>query len=383
MIYLKGIAWDHPRGYEPLRAVSEEYSKLHPGVSIKWDVRSLKEFGDMPIETLIDRYDLITIDHPYMGQAHENGLLLSLNEYIADDTLNELAGQSVGPGFQSYLYNRQLYALSIDAAALVAAYRYDLLEEFSLTLPQTRDELKRFYSKIPNGFSVAWPLCATDLWCSFLTLCAQDKGRSFIKEFEINESAGSKVLDELKVYLEFLHPQSIHWNPIDVLDKMSKEDSIIYSPYLFGYTNYARRGFSEKPLNFTNSPVNPSVDVSTILGGVGLVVSARCRHVSKAVDFVTYAAGAKIQEGIYTQAGGQPGNLIAWNSEYNNQLCNNFFKDTLQTFDSAYVRPQHPGWNRFQEQGAELLHQGLLINAPSERLMKELNQLYQTLTNDK
>ncbi len=381
MIHLYGIAWDHPRGYEPLRAVSEEYSKLHPDVRVNWDVRSLREFGDMPIETLIDRYDLITIDHPYMGQAHENGLLLPLNQYFADDILNELAGQSVGPAFQSYLFHGQLYALSIDAAALVAAYRYDLLEEFSLTVPRTRDELKRFYSKIPNGFWVAWPLCATDLWCSFLTLCAQDGGSGFIMEFEMDEQVGSKVLDELKVHLEFLHPQSIHWNPIAVLDKMANEDSIIYSPYLFGYTNYAREGFSKNRLNFINSPVNPLRDVSTILGGVGLAVSARSRNVSTAVDFVYYAACAQIQEGIYTRTGGQPGNIIAWQSENNNRLCNNFFKDTLETFESAYMRPRHPGWNRFQEQGAELLHQGLQKNRPSQGLMKELNELYQSLLN--
>lgn len=45
-ITLKGIAWDHPRGYEPLRATSEVFSKKRPEVSIQWDIRSLKEFGD-------------------------------------------------------------------------------------------------------------------------------------------------------------------------------------------------------------------------------------------------------------------------------------------------------------------------------------------------
>ena len=52
MIELKGMAWDHPRGYEPLIAASNEFRKSNPNVSIKWDVRSLKEFGDMPIEDI-------------------------------------------------------------------------------------------------------------------------------------------------------------------------------------------------------------------------------------------------------------------------------------------------------------------------------------------
>jgi len=50
--------------------------RLPKEVRIIWDIRSLKDFGDKPIEELIDEYDLITIDHPYMGQADKHGLLL-------------------------------------------------------------------------------------------------------------------------------------------------------------------------------------------------------------------------------------------------------------------------------------------------------------------
>lgn len=382
MVKLKGIAWNHPRGYVPLKAASREFSKLHPNVSVKWDVRSLKEFGDMPIEDLIDSYDFITIDHPYMGQADQNKLLLPLEEYISDTILRDYANQSVGPSFQSYHYNGHLYALPVDAAALVAAFRKDLFETFGLSLPQTQEELKSFYQKVPDGFSVAWPLCPTDLWCSFLTLCAQDGGRNFIQEFIINESIGSRSLDELKYHLEFLQPESINWNPIQILDKMGQEEEIIYCPYLFGYTNYARKEYSKNIVNFVNSPVNPLHDVSTILGGVGLAISSKCKYVFEAVEYLNYVANKKFQKGKYTQNGGQPGNLEAWKSKKNNHLCNNFFNDTIGTLDHAYVRPQHPGWNLFQEQGADLLHQGIQKNVMSEKLMKNLNQLYQSIAFD-
>ena len=381
MIILKGIAWDHPRGYQPLRAIAEEFSKEYPMVSIIWDVRSLKEFGDMPIEELISRYDLITIDHPYMGQAEKNKLLLPLEGHIYDENLKDYANQSIGSSFQSYHYNGHLYALPIDAAALVSAYRRDLLARFNLTLPCTRTELKDFYHDIPDGFSVAWPLCATDLWCSFLSLCAQDGGRNFIDEYKIDVSVGSKVLDELKFHLDFLHPESINWNPIQTLDKMGNEEEIIYSPFLFGYSNYSRMGFSKSIVNFTNSPVNPNSDVSTILGGVGLAISNNCKNIPFALKYLEYAANANNQENIYTQNGGQPGSLKAWESVKNNKLCHNFFSDTLNTLTHAYIRPQHPGWNNFQEKGAELLHDGILHYIPSENIMNNLNQLYQSVKN--
>ncbi|MEE9361689.1 MAG: ABC transporter substrate-binding protein [Cellulophaga sp.] len=375
MIELKGIAWDHPRGYEPLRAASQVFSNHYPNISIKWDIRSLKEFGDTPIEDLIDAYDFITVDHPYMGQAAKDELLLPLNKNISNSILEALADQYVGPSFQSYQYNEHLYALPIDAAALVAAYRADLLKNLGLCPPQTRTELKKFYKEIPNGYSVAWPLCATDLWCSFLTLCAQDGGHDFIKDNKIDENLGSSVLDELKYHLEYLHPKSIQWNPIQVLDQMGQEEKIIYSPYLFGYTNYGRKGYSKHRLDFSNSPINAKNNISTILGGVGLAISSKCSHVSEALKYLDYVTNANTQKGLYTKNAGQPAGLEAWENKENNILCNNFFKNTMKTMNSVYVRPQYPGWNLFQEQGAELLHKGLQKDIPSNKLIRKLNEL--------
>lgn len=379
MVELKGIAWDHPRGYEPLIAVSKEYENHHPYVTIKWDVRSLKEFGDMPIEHLIERYDLITIDHPYMGQADKNGLLLSLEAHLSEDEICNLETQTLGGCFEVYSYNQHLYALPIDAAALVTAYRKDKMKEAGLSLPNDREELKYFYGKIPTGYSVAWALCPTDIWCTFLSLCAQNAGSGFIKSRKINVKVGVSVLDELKYHIEFSHPNSMYWNPIQILDRMGADEDIIYSPYLFGYTNYSRSGYTKNLLHFTNSPIGTQENISTVLGGVGLAVSLRCKNPVDAASFVKYIASAEIQKGIFTRSGGQPANKLAWQSMENNQLCNNFFCDTISTIEKAYIRPQHPRWNEFQEQGADLIHDGLLKDMSSNVIMSTLNELYQSI----
>lgn len=378
-IELKGITWDHPRGYDPLIAVSKEYTNSNHNISIKWDVRTLREFGDMPIENLINKYDLITIDHPYMGQADKNNLLVPIENYLSEEELNNHNNQSVGGSFLSYKYNNHLYALPIDAAALVAASRKDLITELNLKLPKTREELKKVYKDIPSEYFIAWPLCSVDLWCTFLTLCAQNAGRDFIKDYVINESVGMPVLDEIKDHLEFLHPDSINMNPINVLDRMSMEDDIIYSPFLFGYTNYSRNGYKNHIIDFCNCPVNPEKHISSILGGVGLSISSNCKYIDEAAKYIKYVADPFIQESTYTKYGGQPGNINAWKNEENNILCNNFFSNTLRTLQNAFIRPQHPLWNNFQEQGSELLHSGLLKNYSSEKIMKELNELYRTI----
>ena len=157
---------------------------------------------------------------------------------------------------------------------------------------------------------------------------------------------------------------------------MSEDDEIIYSLYLFGYSNYSRVGYAPKLVHFTQSPQNPQNDVSTILGGVGLAISAHGQAAEEAVDFVNYVAHPGNQDGAYMQNAGHPGNLQAWKSKESNVLCHNFFIDTLETLQKAYVRPQHPGWNGFQEQGADLLHQGLVKNESSDTLIKQLNEVY-------
>jgi len=383
MIQLKGIAWDHPRGYEPLRAASKEFKTKHPNVSINWDIRSLKEFGDMPIEDLIEKYDLITIDHPYMGQAHANKLLVDVSKHLSSKELNDCSTQTVGPSFNSYKYKGKLFALPIDAAALVAAYRKDLLAKNKVkNLPLKREDLFTFYKQLP-AHSVAWALCPTDFWCAFLTICAQNAGRDFIADFTVDDKVGAAALDEIKQHLDHIHPESINWNPIQILDQMAGDDKLIYAPYLFGYTNYSRANYAKNIVHFINSPINPENLVSTILGGVGLSVSAKTKHISETIEFVKYVASAEVQTAIYTKDAGQPGNIIAWNDEANNIMCGDFFSNTLKTMENAYVRPQHPGWNSFQEAGAWLLHEGVVANVASTTLVKQLNDLYQTVKNGK
>mgnify|MGYP001547748476 FL=1 len=93
MVKLKGITWDHPRGYEPLRAVAKIWQEK-TGVEVAWDVRTLKEFGDCPIEKLITDYDFILIDHPYMGEAASNKLLIPVDTFLDKSFMDFQESQS-------------------------------------------------------------------------------------------------------------------------------------------------------------------------------------------------------------------------------------------------------------------------------------------------
>ena len=60
MTILKGMTWDHSRGYDPMIATSKVFEKKHNNeISIEWDKRSLQAFADRPIEQMVEEYDLM------------------------------------------------------------------------------------------------------------------------------------------------------------------------------------------------------------------------------------------------------------------------------------------------------------------------------------
>ena len=65
-IRLKGMTWDHPRGYDPLAACSALWAE-RTGVEIAWDRRSLQDFESFPVEELARAYEPLIIDPPHVG----------------------------------------------------------------------------------------------------------------------------------------------------------------------------------------------------------------------------------------------------------------------------------------------------------------------------
>ncbi len=372
---LKGISWDHPRGYQPLRAAAETWLK-QTGVEVQWDVRTLKEFGDLPIEKLIDLYDLIIIDHPYMAEADANGLLLPLDKYLPADFINIQSRESVGPSFNSYKYNNSLYALPIDAASQVSAFRKDLTDSIGWGLPVDTLQLKDEAKQLPGKYAIAIPLCPTDIWCVFLTLCAQYSNGAFFDEAGINNETGQWALDQIKGWSPYIHKESYNMNPVQMLDHMSTYDEIIYSPFTFGYTNYSRVGFARKIIQFGDVPQYKSSEKTSLLGGAGIAISSKSEHLSACLDFVKYILDPEIQKTLYFNEGGQPGHLNAWQDENCNANSSNFFASTLYTIEHAFVRPKVPGFNKFQEKAAELIHDSVVNNLDADTAIRQLNNLY-------
>lgn len=382
MPVLKGITWDHPRGYQPLRVLADLWHQ-QTGVAIKWDVRSLKEFGDLPIERLISLYDFIIIDHPYKGEADINGLLIPLNEYLPENFLAVQEEQSVGPSFSSYKYGNNMYALPVDAAAQVSVFRKDLTDTLGWALPVDTMRLKEAAVMLPRRYFIAVPLCPTDIWCVFLTLCAQYSNGAFFSEAGIDAETGKWAMEEIRGWKSFIHIDSFKMNPVQMLEHMASKNEIIYSPFTFGYTNYSRKNFAEKLLHFGDAPQYIPNGKSSLLGGAGIAVSSKTKNLNSCLAFIQYILSPRIQKTVYYDEGGQPAHLAAWKDEKCDANCAGFFTNTLYTMQHAYVRPGVPGFNLFQEHAADIVHTSAIDKSDSGKIIDLLNNLYYKFCHEK
>lgn len=154
-------------------ATPSRFAETHPGIRIEWEARSLQGFADKPIRHLAEQYDLIVLDHPFMGTVARDGYLIPLDKHVSAEVLATLRTESVGASHDSYFYDGHQWALAIDAAAQVAGYRPDLLKAASATVPKTWHEvfaLARVGARFRNntsavsGLSVQFLHALRQLW---------------------------------------------------------------------------------------------------------------------------------------------------------------------------------------------------------------------------
>lgn len=373
-VLLRGIAWNHSRALPPLVATSQRFEELFPGVEIRWEKRSLHGFGHADLASLAAEYDLLVIDHPAMGDVHEHHALLALNKSLEDAFLENLASDSVGRSYETYSYEGELFALPIDAAALAASYRPDLLRRGDIAVPETWNDVLGVARKtlaIMPGFH-------PDVFLNFIAICVSlgaevGEGPEQLVETKIGLD-GLEILRELASYMP---PHIYQWNPIAVYENMANSDRYAYCPFAFSYSNYSRVGFAKNLILFSNSvALRPGRPFQGILGGTGIAVSARCKATRVAIDYLRQIVGVKWQRTLYGLSGGQPARRSAWTDSLLNQITNRFFEQTLDSVEGAYVRPQYPGYVQLQGQAGLPIVCYLREGGRPADVLESVNSLY-------
>lgn len=356
MQLLKGIAWDHPRGFDPMVATAAEFKKNNPNFNIVWEKRPLQAFADRPIENMAYEYDLMVIDHPHVGEASRKGLIYELNNFLEyKDDLNSFKNSTVGLSHQSYNFNENQYALSIDAAAPVSAFRKDLIENIPKTFEET--------IKLAEKSLVMWPIKPIDAISCFNSIAANlGKPINNVAEQFIDLSTGKLILKMMKQLADLVPKDCLKMNPINVLDHMSSNDEFIFCPMLYGYSNYSRKNFRKSIIYFGNiisfDENNKNCSGSQI-GGTGLAVSKSTKNLAIALKYAFWIASEDCQKGLFFNSGGQPAHISAWKDKEVNNNCNQFFENTLETLKKSWVRPRYDGYMYFQDIGGTLVNKFL------------------------
>ncbi|MCP8937597.1 ABC transporter substrate-binding protein [Alsobacter sp. SYSU M60028] len=377
-IVLRGMTWDHPRGVDPLVKGAPAFEAAHPGVSIVWEKRSLREFGEAPLEQYAEVYDLIVVDHPFVGFAAAHPYLVDWSRALTADEKAAFAADSVGQSWPSYEYRGGVWALPLDAATQVSSYRPDLLRAFEVGPPATFEEVLTLGRRAKaRGQWIATTAFPTDAISTVISIAA-NLGHPIVDETPVflPEALGREVMQRFHALADVSHPRSTEMNPIRCYEAMVTGDDIVYCAYGYGYTNYARENPRPR-LAFTDAPSHGGCGpAGTQLGGTGVAVSARSRNVDVAMDYARWLASAEHQKGDYVRLGGQPASLAAWTDAGNDALCGGFFSGTLETLRTAHVRPRFDGWIPLFEHAGERITACLRGEIADDALLAWLNDSF-------
>jgi multiple sugar transport system substrate-binding protein len=354
-------------------ATAQRFSELHAEIDIHWEKRSLQQFADLPISQLVERFDLLVIDHPSIGMAVEGNLLLPLDDHLNTGFLADQAKHSVGASHSSYEFGGHQWALAIDAATPISAWRRDLLDEKGLSVPQTWNEL----IALAREGMVALPGIPIDSLMHFFMVCVGLGEEPFsADETMISADTGVRALEMLRELYSLVSPQCADRNPIATWEHLTATNETALCPFAYGYSNYSRPGYTQHPLETGGLiAIEPNAPCRSTLGGAGLAISSRCRQVDAAIEYSQFVAGPSCQRGIYFQSGGQPGHRMAWIDDEVNRGSHGFFRNTLATLDAAWLRPRWNGYLHFQDHAGPMVHRYLWHGGPARDLVSSLNDL--------
>ncbi|HEY4208254.1 MAG TPA: extracellular solute-binding protein, partial [Puia sp.] len=370
---IKGISWGHSRGITPLLAAGQRWSELNPGVEVQWDKRSLQQFADYPIERLTEEYDLLIIDHPWVGRAAGLGCVLPLDQHLPQEYLKEQAEHSVGYSHHSYNYDGHQWALAVDAATPVASCRMDLLQEARVPVPETWEKVLELARK----GRVAVPGIPIDLLMNFYMFCIAHGARPFQEPTKVVDvETGVRALRSMRELYSSVDPSFLQCNPIAVAERMTTRDEFWYCPFAYGYSNYARDGYARRRLDYFDLVTMSGGRLRSTIGGTGLAVSANSRNPEMALEFLQMVMAPEFQASFYVEHGGQPGHRKAWLSEKANRLTHNFFYNLLPAMERGYTRPRYDGYLYFQDHAGQPVQDYLTGSASEAEVLAAMDVLY-------
>ena len=265
--------------------------------------------------------------------------------------------------------------MAIDAATPVASYRADLLEKSGIKVPDTWEDVL----ELAQSGKVAVPGIPVDLLMNFYMFCLAVGEEPFRTQEEVvSHEKGTEALKTMKQLWSLCGKEVFDYNPIAVAEVMTKTDKYFYCPFAYGYSNYSRAGYAKHLLHYTDVVrFKQHGRLKSTLGGTGLAISASTAYKQECLDFAVWINSPEVQQGLYTEYGGQPGHRSAWTNPHLNHISHNYFQNTLPALDRAYVRPRYHGYLHFQDLAGDPVRNYLMGKESEESALAQINRIYQ------
>ncbi len=344
MARLKGMTWDHPRGFDPLVAAAGA-ALTDPGVTVDWDRRSLQDFEHFPLEDLARDYDLIIMDHPHIGDAIAAGAVIPMEDLLPPDRLAALRADCLPVVWNSYVVDGRTWALPVDAATQVLVWRPGRLEAPPLTWDAVLD--------LAREGRVLLPMRSPHALMVLYTLMA-NADQPFPAIGDPDRAAMAAALDRMADLAALVPAACRTMDPIAAHEALASGAPQDVIPLAYGYSTYGIDGFRTNRLRFAEFP-GPSGPQGTTLGGTGLAVSRFGQSPDLAAAYAANMASEAWQRDIVAPAGGQPSSLGAEHDPAVDARFNRFWSDTARTLDRAWIRPRHQGYVGFQAGASDLV----------------------------
>ncbi len=364
----QGLTWDHPRGYAALAAAAGQAAAEGRAI-VAWSKQPLEGFESHPIADLAARFDLLVLDHPHIGEAVDADCLVPLEALFAADEVAAWSARTVGPAMASYDWEGRHYALPLDVATQVMAYRPDRVGH----PPVTFDDVVRLGEKAPLAVSVSGP----HAMCSFFSICVS-LGEEPGGQALVSDAVATEALSILTRLAKTSPASTEALNPIRLLETMATSDDIALVPLVYGYVNYARLVPGRHRVAFADAPVARAGGChGSVLGGTGIAVTKRAKPDAALLDHLRWLMSEDTQGGFIPEHEGQPSARAAWRDARVNRDAGDFYRDTLATVEEAWVRPRHNGYIAFQTQGSAILRETILDGAPVAATLGKLREAWE------
>ena len=370
--HLRGITWSHRRAIDPLTGTLRQFRAQHPEIEIEWSARPLQGFEFTPILDLAKEYDLIVLDHPFVGEIAAAESLLPLDELFVD------VGHTafVGPSLAIYRYAGRQWAVPIDAACQVAACRSDLLAKLDRSPPANWSDVLSLGRKAARaGYRLAIGLRGVHSLMTFFTLCA-NLGSPCSTEPQsplVDRNVARTGLELLRDLVSLCPDHVLDWNSIELHDAMAARDDLVFCPAVYCYATYAEPD-QRRPLRFHDLPGPRGCRGSTI-GGTGLGISAGCKSPEAAKSYARFAASLPAQR-AFARNHGQPALSAIWEDAAINERFGNCYRATRDTIEQSWIRPRYSGYLDFQAKAGSLIEQHLRGALSETDLLETLETLH-------